>query len=202
MADLERSRADFERKALAVGAALRQLQHDVAQVDAPVTVAREELGADMWRRRRLSGAPAPPPGQLPDWHVDINEEKRPFNEAVEEAEEKMQGVSHAMACVHVTVQQARASVDTVKAEVVPLLGRLAAVREARNNSCSALLEMLGRSDADAAVLGELSVATVWRLRGVSRAFRGWCGSALAAMPRVVAVGGVQKKTIAREAHLY
>jgi hypothetical protein len=51
--------------------------------------------------------------------------------------------------------------------------------------------MLGRSDADAAVLGELSVAAVWRLRGVSRAFRGWCGSALAAMPRVVAVGGMQ-----------
>jgi hypothetical protein len=83
-------------------------------------------------------------------------------------------------------------VDTVKAEVVSLLGRRAAAREARNNSCSALLEMLGRSNADAAVLGELSVATVWRLRGVSRAFRGWCGSALAAMPRVVAIGGVQR----------
>ena len=33
--------------------------------------------------------------------------------------------------------------------------------------------------------GELSVAVVWRLRGVSRAFRGWCGSVLEAMPRVV-----------------
>jgi hypothetical protein len=41
------------------------------------------------------------------------------------------------------------------------------------------------------VLGELSVAAVWRLRGVSRAFRGWCGSALVAMPRVVAIGGQQ-----------
>ena len=36
------------------------------------------------------------------------------------------------------------------------------------------------------------MAAVWRLRGVSRAFRGWCGSALAAMPRVVAVGGMQR----------
>ena len=70
--------------------------------------------------------------------------------------------------------------------------QLAAAREARNGSCSALLVTLGHvPDADAAVLGELSVATVWRLRGVSRAFRGWCGSALAAMPRVVAVGGMQ-----------
>jgi hypothetical protein len=68
--------------------------------------------------------------------------------------------------------------------------QLAAACEARNGSCSALLVTLGHvSDADAAVLGELSVAAVWRMRGVSRAFRGWCGSALAAMPRVVAVGG-------------
>jgi hypothetical protein len=198
MADLERSHADFvrvslvfERKARAVGSALQQLQRDVAQADAPVTAAREELGAEHSKRRRLSGAAAPPPGQLPDWHVDINEEKRPFNEAVEEAEEKLQGASHAMAQVHVTVQQVRASMETVKAEVAPLLGRLAAAREAQNNSCSALLEMFGRSDADAAVLGELSVAAVWRLRGVSRAFRGWCGSVLATMPRVVAFGGVQ-----------
>jgi hypothetical protein len=67
--------------------------------------------------------------------------------------------------------------------------QLAAAR-ALNGSCSKLLMMLGHfPDVDAAVLGELSVATVWRLRGVSRAFRGWCGSALAAMPRVVAVGG-------------
>jgi hypothetical protein len=71
--------------------------------------------------------------------------------------------------------------------------QLAAAREARNGSCSALLVTLGHvPDADAAVLGELSVAAVWRLRGVSRAFRGWCGSALAAMPRVVAVGGVHE----------
>jgi hypothetical protein len=70
--------------------------------------------------------------------------------------------------------------------------QLAAVREARNGSCSALLVTLGHGpDADAAMLGDLSVAAVWRLRGVSRAFRGWCGSALAAMPRVVAVGGLQ-----------
>jgi hypothetical protein len=71
--------------------------------------------------------------------------------------------------------------------------QLAAARvDARNGSCSALLVTLGHvPDADAAVLGELSVAAVWRLRGVSRAFRGWCVSALAAMPRVVAVGGRQ-----------
>jgi hypothetical protein len=90
-------------------------------------------------------------------------------------------------------------VDAAKAEAAPLLGpeRLAAASETRNGSCSALLEMLGRSDLGrpnhAAVLGELSVAVAWRLRGVSRAFRGWCGSALAAMPRVVAVGGQQQQ---------
>jgi hypothetical protein len=197
MADLERSRADFERKAHAVGAALRQLQQDVAQApDAPVTGAQQELelGAELGQQRRLSGAKAPPAGQQPDWHVDMYEEKRRFNEAAEEVAEKLQGVSHALARVHVTVQQARASVDTAKAEAAPLLGpeRLAAAREARNGSCSALLVTLGHvPDAPAAVLGELSVAAVWRLRGVSRAFRGWCGSALAAMPRVVAVGGRQ-----------
>ena len=97
-----------------------------------------------------------------------------------------------MARVHVTVQQMRA-----KAEVAPLLGpeRLAVACEARNGSCSGLLEMLERSDLGrpnhAAVLGELSVAVVWRLRGVSRAFRSWCGSALEAMPRVMVVGGMQ-----------
>jgi hypothetical protein len=70
--------------------------------------------------------------------------------------------------------------------------QLAAAREARNGSCSELLVTLGHvPDADAAMLGDLSVAAVWRLRGVSRAFRGWCGSALAAIPRVVAVGGLQ-----------
>jgi hypothetical protein len=70
--------------------------------------------------------------------------------------------------------------------------QLAAAREARNGSCSELLVTLGHvPDADAAVLGDLSVAAVWRLRGVSRAFRGWCWSALGAMPRVVAVGGLQ-----------
>jgi hypothetical protein len=162
-----------------------------------VTAQREELGAELRKRRRLSGAAAPPYGQRPDWQVDINEEKRQFNEAAEEVAEKLQGVSQAMARVHVTVQQARATVDAATAEAAPLLGpeRLAAAREARNGSCSGLLEMLGRSDLGrpnhAAVLGELSVAVVWRLRGVSRAFRAWCGSALAAMPRVVAIGGMQ-----------
>jgi hypothetical protein len=198
MADLERSRADFERKALAVGAALRQLQEDVTQADMLVMAQREALGAELRKRRRLSGAAAPPAGQQPHWHVDIYEEKHPFNEAAEEVAEKLQGVSQAMARVHMTVQQARASVDAAKAEAAPLLGpeRLAAAREARNGSCSGLLEMLGRSDLGrpnhAAVLGELSVAAVWRLRGVSRAFRGWCRSALAAMPQVVAVGGAQR----------
>jgi hypothetical protein len=162
MADLERSRTDFERKALAVGAALRQLQQDVA--DAPVTAAREELGAELRKRRRLSGAVAPPAGQLPDWHVDIDEEQRPFNEAAEKADDKLQGLSHAMARVHGTVQQVRATVVAVKVEAAPLLERLAAAREARNGSCSALLEMLGWLD-DVALLGELSVATLWRLRG-------------------------------------
>jgi hypothetical protein len=197
MADLERSRADFERKTRAVGAALRQLEEDVAQADAPVTAQREALGAELRKRRRLSGAAAPPAGQLSDWDIDIREEKRQFNEVAEEMAEKLQGVSQALARVHVTVQQARATVDAAKAEAAPLIGpeRLAAAREARNGSCSKLLEMLGRSDLGrpnhAEVLGELSVALLWRLRGVSRAFRGWCGSALAAMPRVLAVGGIQ-----------
>ena len=73
--------------------------------------------------------------------------------------------------------------------------QLAAAREARNGSCSALLVTIGHvPDADAAVVGKLSVTAVWRLRSVSRAFRAWCawcGSALAAMPRVVAVAGRQ-----------
>ena len=88
-----------------------------------------------------------------------------------------------------------------KAEAALLLGpaRVVAAREVRNGSCSALLEMLGRSDLGrpnhAARLGdELYVAALWRLRGVSRAFRGWCGLALAAMPRVVAVGGARVVT--------
>ena len=48
--------------------------------------------------------------------------------------------------------------------------QLAAAREARNGSCSALLVTLGHvPDADAAVLGELSVAAVWRGESVGLA---------------------------------
>jgi hypothetical protein len=54
--------------------------------------------------------------------------------------------------------------------------QLAVAREARTGSCSALLVTLGHvPDADAAVMGELSVDAVWRLRVVSRAFSVWCG---------------------------
>jgi hypothetical protein len=60
--------------------------------------------------------------------------------------------------------------------------QLAAAHEARNGSCCALLVTLGHvPDADAAVLGELSVAAVWRMRGVSQL-------RVAGVPRLVRVG--------------
>ena len=59
----------------------------------------------------------------------------------------------------------------------------AAARQSRNDSCSELLVTLGHvPDGGRAVfvtMGELSLSTVWQLRGVSQAFRGWCTSALA-----------------------
>jgi hypothetical protein len=36
---------------LSTSAALRQLQQDVVQADAPVTAQREELGAELRKRR-------------------------------------------------------------------------------------------------------------------------------------------------------
>ena len=41
----------------------------------------------------------------------------------------------------------------------------------------------------AVVLGRLPLATVWRLRGVSRTMRRWCDLVLRAMPRPVILGG-------------
>eukprot|EP01047_Picozoa_sp_COSAG01_P075990 COSAG01_NODE_13198_length_1621_cov_1.834428_3_plen_106_part_00 len=40
----------------------------------------------------------------------------------------------------------------------------------------------------ARVLGELGVRELWRLRGVSRAFRGWSSVVLGGMPLLLAVG--------------
>ena len=44
-------------------------------------------------------------------------------------------------------------------------------------------------DQHAAVLRAFSVVELWRLRRVCRAFHRWGTAALAALPRVVAVGG-------------
>ena len=44
-------------------------------------------------------------------------------------------------------------------------------------------------DQHAAVLRAFSVVELWRLRRVCRAFHRWGTAALAALPRVVAIGG-------------
>ena len=45
-------------------------------------------------------------------------------------------------------------------------------------------------DQHAAVLRAFSVVELWRLRRVCRAFHRWGTAALAALPRIVAMGGV------------
>ena len=45
-------------------------------------------------------------------------------------------------------------------------------------------------DQHAAVLRAFSVVELWRLRRVCRAFHRWGTAALAALPRIVAIGGL------------
>jgi hypothetical protein len=72
---------------------------------------------------------------------------------------------------------------------------LAAAREARNEECSALVQLMGSAhlgeheQSGPYILRSLSVVALWRLRRVSRSFRRWGTEALAAMPRPVMFGG-------------
>jgi hypothetical protein len=88
-------------------------------------------------------------------------------------------------------------VQRMRARVEPLLdaGPLAAAREARNEECSALVQLMGSAylgeheQSGSYILRSLSVVALWRLRRVSRSFRRWGTEALAAMPRPVMAGG-------------
>ena len=84
-----------------------------------------------------------------------------------------------MARTHAATQAVRAAVDAAKTSATELVSpdRLATAKEARNEGCNELVRLMGGVDVDgsnhAAILGSLSVASLWRLRGVCRAFRRW-----------------------------
>ena len=100
-----------------------------------------------------------------------------------------------MARAHAATQAVRAAVDAAKSTALELVSpaRLAAAKEARNEGCNELVRLMGGVDVGgsnhAVILGFLSVVSLWRLKGVSRAFRPWSTQQLSMLPRVVCVGG-------------
>lgn len=81
--------------------------------------------------------------------------------------------------------------------MVTAAASLAKITEARNRKHSELIMLLTISSRESCigppcrevVFSCFTVVELWRLREVCRAFRGWASEQLAALPRVVAVGG-------------
>ena len=194
MASMERARADFEAAALLVGAELAELQDRVLNAHSAVQRERNKIEAEARKRRRLSGQQVGPLAAAGAANPDEQAELA-FANRVVDAEERLQSARRAVARLHNEVQRTRAGVNAAKASAGPLLagGRLAGVREARNEGCSSLVRLLGRHDVGgknhAVVLSQLSVLHLWRVREVSRHFNRWATEALEGLPRLVSVSG-------------
>eukprot|EP01046_Picozoa_sp_COSAG06_P035564 COSAG06_NODE_3836_length_4852_cov_13.191458_2_plen_462_part_00 len=149
------------------------------------------------KRRRRSGGGAGAQGAGAEANSDAQAEQC-FNNAVGDAEERLQTATRAMARVHAATQTVRASVDAAKVDAVALLSadRLASAKECRNEGCNELMQLVGRVDLGgtnhAKILRHLGVVSLWRVRGVSRGFRRWAQAELSSLPRLVAVGGIVK----------
>jgi N-acetylneuraminic acid mutarotase len=201
--DMDTTRKAFEAAAVRVSEELEQLQERVTEANAKLSGEREHTARAVGKRRRRSGGGAG--AGAGEAHggggggkvngADAQIESR-FNESVEDAEERLQTATRAMARVHAATQSVRASVDAAKADAVELLSaeRLASAKESRNEGCNELIRLMGRVDFGGTnhemILRHLGVASLWRVCGVSRSFRRWATSMLSSLPRVVAVGGV------------
>ena len=97
----------------------------------------------------------------------------------------------AMDRAHAATQAVRAAVDAAKSTALQLVlpARLADLKEARNEGCSELVRLMGRVDVGGSnhvvIMGFLSVASLWQLRGISRVFRRWSSQQLSRMARIV-----------------
>ena len=189
------SRAGVGAAALGASAELMALQERVTAANAAVSAAREELAGATRRRRCLhstgSEAAAAPAAAAanPD-----DEYERAFMNHVAEAEQQLQSNAAAFATrgvdaanVGLRMGRARAVMDAAKASAAVLLdpGRLAAVREERNEACSGLVRL--SAPVQLLAICTLSVVQLWRARGVSRHFNRWATEALEGLPRLVVV---------------
>jgi hypothetical protein len=194
MLDMDAARKAFEAAAVQVSHELEKLQQRVTATNAKLYTERESTAQAVVKRRRRSGGGAGAQGAGAEANTDAHAEQR-FNNAVGDAEERLQTATRAMARVHAATQSVRAAVDAAKADAVELLSaeRMAAAKELRNEGCSELMRLMGRVDLGstnhAMILGHLGVLSLWRVRGVSRGFRRWATSMLSSLPRLVAVGG-------------
>jgi hypothetical protein len=207
IADMEAGRKAFEAAAVRVSSELEALAERVSEANGKLSGEREHIARAVAKRRRRSGAGAGAQGaaaagaQGGDANAGANSDaqaERRFKDTVEDAEERLQTATRAMARVHAATQSVRASVDAAKEEAVALLSaeRMAAAKECRNEGCNELVRLMGRVDLGgtnhAMILRHLGVVSLWRVRGVSRGFRRWATSMLSSLPRLVAVGGVVK----------
>eukprot|EP01046_Picozoa_sp_COSAG06_P064628 COSAG06_NODE_15527_length_1064_cov_1.337824_2_plen_205_part_01 len=196
MLDMETARKAFEAAAVRVSRELEALAERVSEANGKAYVERENVARAVAKRRRRSGVGAGAQGaaaagaQGRDVNIGTNSDtqaERRFKDTVEDTEERMQTATRAMARVHAATQSVRAAVDAAKADAIELLSadRLASATESRNESCSELIQMMGRVDLGctnhAKILRHLGVVSLWRVRGVCRGFRRWATSMLSSL---------------------
>ena len=191
MAGMEAARAALEAAASRVGDEMSRLQEQVAAANGKAVTERLHIANEARKRRRRSGgAAAAAQGDNPDAAAEAA-----FETAFDAADERLQAARPAMARAHAATQAVRAAVDSAKSSARELVSpeRLAELVEARNQGCNELVRLMRGVDVGgsnhAVILGFLSVVTLWRLKGVSRAFRRWGSEQLSSLPRVVCVGG-------------
>jgi hypothetical protein len=195
MLDMDAARKAFEAAAVRVSAELGTLQERVTEANLQSSRERARTAQAVGKRRRRSGEGAAQGGAGAEANADEHAEQR-FDDAVGDAEERLQTATRAMARVHAATQSVRASVDAAKADAIELLSaeRMASAKECRNEACSELIRLMGRVDLGssnhAMLLRHLGVVSLWRVRGVSRGFRRWAQAELSSLPRLVAVGGI------------
>ena len=201
-ADMESAQADLNAASLRASEELQALQDLVIAVSAP-GLADVEARPKRLRRAPCVGAPSctmrapcvhhawcttPASGTTAAAAASVHE--RPFAGVATDAEERLQSVRCTMAKVDGEVRQARASVEAAKASAAPLLPDarvIAAVREARNEACSALLQL--PTTVQLVVMSSLSVVQLWRARGVSRHCSRRATEVLEMLPQLLSVGG-------------
>ena len=171
MADMEAARAVLESSTSRVGAELSRLQERVSAANGKAVTERLLIADGERKTRRLyGGAATAAHGDNPDAAAE-----GAFRDAADDVHERLQDARRAMARAHAATQAVRAAVDAATASELVTEDRLAARAESQNEGCNELVRLMGGVDVDgsnhAAILGLVPVVSLWRLRGVCRAFR-------------------------------